>query len=443
MPVAVSPKKMDLTYTALLPANNAGSGFSYAPGGTNRILFRVPAYANTFMDCERSYLTFKLTCTSSTETGANGLMLNPRLGTAAVFNRMIVKSAGGLVIEDIQNMDILNRILRTLSPADECRHQEGDFLDLPQDQITSTMKTALKDSYKTGVVLKYVFRTGMLAKYLKTYLPLGAMNAGGAGEAFSVELFLNDQKRCLQVLGTGTVATDTVKSYSITDVQFNLALLRADSSIAERFHNSNDKIVIPITTYRNNQASISTSQTTLQIAEACADLRRVHTVLVDSRDETAPVSDDYPRGLLLQGGFKDSTFNVNSYNLQVGNKFIYNEPILSTTDNTLLLEQVKNASFTKRPIMAERIGKLGVNMRPDYEIDSFSLTSSFCYTDPSQMLSGVSLGSLPLVLTLKTSAAPANSTIQSFSECGFNLVIDSSGYMRLEDAKDPTDFGMY
>jgi hypothetical protein len=93
--------------------------------------------------------------------------------------------------------------------------------------------------------------------------------------------------------------------------------------------------------------------------------------------------------------------------------------------------------------MAERIGKLGVNMRPDYEIDSFSLTSSFCYTDPSQMVSGVSLGSLPLVLTLKTSAAPANSTIQSFSECGINLVIDSSGYMRLEDAKDPTDFGMY
>jgi len=442
-PIAVSAKKMDLSYTSLLPANNAGADFVYAPGGTNRILFRVPAYADTMLDCERSYLTFKFACSSGAETGGNGLMLNPRLGTSAVFNRMIVKSAGGLVIEDIQNLDLLNRILRTVSPADEARHAEGEFLDLHQDQIDTTMKTSLKDAYKTGVTLKYQFRTGLLAKHLKSYIPVGAMNGGNAGEAFSVELFLNDQKKCLQALGTGTDATDTKKSYTLQDVKWNMALLRADSSIAERFNNSNQEIVIPITTYRNNQASISSNQTTIQIAEACSDLRRVHTAIVDSRNEAAPVSSAYPRGLALKGGFKDATFKVSSYQLQVGNKYIYNEAILSETDNTLLLEQVKNASFTKKPIMCEQISELGVDMRPDYETDSFTLTSSFCYTDPTQMVNGISLGSLPLVMSLKTTAAPANSTLQSFSECGYNLVIEKGGYMSLKDSKDPSDFGMY
>jgi hypothetical protein len=441
-PIAVSAKKMDLTYTTLLPTNNAGSGFKFSPAGTNRILFRVPAYADTFLDCERSYLSFKFECTSSTETGANGLMLNPRLGTASVFNRMVVKSAGGLVIEDIQNLDILNRILRSVGPADECRHAEGEFLDLHQNQIDATMKEALKDSYKTGVVLKYVFRTGLLAQHLKMYLPLGAMNAGNAGEAFSVELYVNDQKRVLQKLGTGTASGDATKSFSISDVQWNMALLRADSAIADRFNSTNPEIVIPITTYRNSQNSISADQTTVQIAEACSDLRRIHTALVDSNDETAVSDSDYPKGLALKAGFKDSTFYVTSYQLQVGNKYLYNQPLEAVTDNTLMLEQVKNSAFTKRPILAEKITELGVDMRPDYETDQFTLTSSFCYTDPSQMTNGISLGSLPLTMQIKTSATPTGTTLQSFAECGYNLVI-KDGYMSLKDSKDPSDFGMY
>ena len=440
MPIGVSNKQFLIEYASIIPANSSG-GAVFKPEGTNRILFRVPAFQNCFLDNSRSSLSFTFKVDSVVgDTLDNGNILNPKLGTTSMFRRIQIKSPNGLVIEDVQDTHILNKILHTMGSSSMTRHQEGivvgdGFMDY---ELTTDNKKALMASQKVGVKYQYHFNTGILSKHLKSYLPLHSMNGGNSGLAFTIELYLNENYNVLQKIGTGTGAP--AKSYSLTDMKYNMTLLKADSSIIERFNNlANDssEIIIPFTTYRSYTNSLTTQKSSLQVTEACSDLRRVHSVLLSSALPTEPVVENFNSSMTFLGGI-DSTTNVSSYQLQVGSHFIYTEPILCENDNSDLLEQVVNASFSKTPINATRIS-LG-SYKPKYNLDDFTLTSTFCYENPSQFVNGISLGSLPLVMRIDLKTQPTNTFCQTFSELGFNLVI-KDGYMTVKDSKDISDFG--
>jgi hypothetical protein len=441
LPTGVSNKNLVVEYASIIPANSSG-GASFTPSGTSRILFRVPAFQNSFLDNSRSSLSFTFKVDSdATDTSGNGNILNPKLGTTTLFKRMQIKSPNGLVIEDIQDLFLLNKVLFTMRPASDTRHLEGivtgdNFMDY---HLTSGNKDALLTLQKTGVKYQYYFNTGILSRHLQAYLPLHSMNGGNTGLAFSIELWLNDNYNVLQKLGSGSAST--TKAYSLTDVKYNMTLLKADKSIVDRFNNlANDssEIIIPFTTYRSYTNNISTQKSSLQITEACSDLRRVHTLILKDTTPTEPETTNYSTNTQFIGGIDNTDNQVSSYQLQVGSHFIYTEPIESSNDNSDLLQQVVNASFSKAPIVATRLQNS--NFKPQYQDEFFSLTSTFCYENPSQFNNGISLGSLPLVMRIDLASSPTSLYCLTFSELGFNLSI-KDGYMNVVDRKDIEDFG--
>ncbi len=441
-PIGVSNKNLLVEYASIIPANSSG-GATFRPDGTSRILFRVPAFQNCFLDNSRSSLSFTFKSdTDGADTSTSGNIMNPKLGTTSIFKRMQIKSPNGLVIEDIQDLHLLNRILHTMNPSGITRHTEGILTgdNFMETDLSATQKEGLLALQIQGEKYQYYFNTGILNKHLQAYLPLHSMNGGNTGLAFSIELWLNDSYNVVQRIGSGTA--NVKKSYELTDVKYNMTLLKADSSIIERFNNlANDssEITIPFTTYRSYVNSLNTEKSSIQITEACSDLRRVHSVLLSSAvSPTEPVVDTYSPTMTFLGGIDNSTRQVKSYQLQVGSHFIYTESILSDRDNSDLLEQVVNSSFSKTPIVATRL-KQG-SFKPQYQDEAFTLSSTFCYENPQQFQNGISLGSLPLVMRIDLDAAPTSLFCQTFSELGFNLVI-KDGYMMVKDSKDITDFG--
>jgi hypothetical protein len=84
----------------LLPANASGSS-TFGPSGLNRILFNIPAYEGAVLNCQKTFLKFKADTTIDTSLLSDGLPL---------FERLVVKAGNGVVLEDIQSYDILERI---------------------------------------------------------------------------------------------------------------------------------------------------------------------------------------------------------------------------------------------------------------------------------------------------------------------------------------------
>src|SRR5210317_139832 len=202
LPTGVSNKNLVVEYASIIPANSSG-GASFTPSGTSRILFRVPAFQNSFLDNSRSSLSFTFKVDSdATDTSGNGNIMNPKLGGTTIFKRMQIKSPNGLVIEDIQDLYLLNKVLFTMRPASDTRHLEGiltgdNFMDY---HLTGGNKDALLTLQKTGAKYQYYFNTGILSRHLQAYLPLHSMNGGNTGLAFSIELWLNDNYNVLQKL---------------------------------------------------------------------------------------------------------------------------------------------------------------------------------------------------------------------------------------------------
>jgi len=440
LPVGVSNKQFEISYASMIPANSS-SNTEFTPRGTSRLLFRVPAYQNTFLDNSRSTISFKFKADSDpSDAAANGYILNPSLGTTSIFKRMIIKSPNGLVIEHVDDLHVLNKILETMSSTHQSRHLEGilEGTTTKTTSLSTAEKEALKAKQKDGVRLQYMFNHGMLSRHLQSYLPLHSMNGGNQGMGFTIELFLNEGYNVLQKIGTG--GASTTKSYGISDVKYNMTLLKADEAIISRFNNlANDssEIVIPFSTYRSYTNSLASKKSSVQISEACSDLRSVHTVIRDGTATTEPQTTGFSSELTFLGGFENA-LQVEKYQLQVGSKFIYNEPIECEADNSDLLNQVINASFSKSDIKALRLSGTTGDMA--YEDEDFTLTSTFCYNDSSQFTNGISLGSLPLVLRLDLVQTPDDKSLITFSELGYNLVI-KEGYLSVRDSKSIEDFG--
>ena len=434
-PIGISHKQFDITFNSQLPTNSSG-GSIFKYNGLNRILFTIPSYQNVFLDNARSHLAFTF------KTTLNGTQLCTNLGTSCLFSRMIIKS-GANVLEDISNLDVLNKILTSMSDKDESRLSEACYTREFSGGLTSAQTRVVATKQKTGVELQYIFRHGILHEHLKSFLPLHSMNPAN-GVAFTIELYLNDPTKVLQWDADTEPANLSTASYELSNVRYQMCLLKADQSIVDRFNNlsSDGRVVVPFSTFRAHQNGLSAETTITQIAEACSDLRRISTVIVSGSSKlmNKAVDNQYPAETSFLGGFENSTLKIKEYQLQVGNKFIFTESLKSETDNGAIMAQVKNASFSRGHgnMLLEAIDQTG--LRPSFENTLFHLTSSFCYERSDLMVNGISLGSLPLIMKLTCNTIGSGNIIVSQAECGLNLIIQN-GMCSIADSKDPGEFG--
>ena len=170
------------------------------------------------------------------------------------------------------------------------------------------------------------------------------MMDGGSGHAFDVELTLCDPKECL-VLALGTVATP---SYKLTEPVLNLNILRMTPALCSKYNqiacNENAKITVPFKTYRCHSSSLTTAtKQKLYIHEMASNIKRVWSVLTKA---TFDVNADQNLG--FYGGVKDTSIQIEEYQFQVGNQFMFSESIqeVSNNNNHITLNHVKGGSFS-------------------------------------------------------------------------------------------------
>jgi hypothetical protein len=439
LPIGVSHKNFDISFNSLIPTNSTG-GSQFKTTGINRILFTVPAYQNCFLDNSRSHLAF------SFETDTEHVHLCTSLGTSALFSRLILRS-GPNVIEDITNLDTLNKILSSMDDKNDSRLSEGVYNREFSGGALSTARTSKIGAKQFNQVeLNYVFRHGLLNEKLGSYLPLHSMNSSD-GRAFTIELYLNDPSKCLQWCNVDSTTEPTGlanATYILSNVRYQMCLLRADQTIIDRFNNlsGNGQITIPFSTFRSYQNSVSNTTNITQVAEACSDLRKIHTVIISGA--TSEISHSkvqpYPTETTFLGGWENSVMKVEEMQLQVGNKYIFTEPLKAISDDSQLMAQVKNTSYHKGNMLLETVDQTTDSLRPAYEDTLFHMTTSFCYESSALMTNGISLGSMPLIMRVKVDTASSGKIFLSQSECGYNLVI-KDGIASIKDTKDPNDFG--
>jgi hypothetical protein len=271
---------------------------------------------------------------------------------------------------------------------------------------------------------------------LASYLPLFMMDGGGSGHAFDVELTLAQPTECL-VLALGSVTTP---SYTLSEPIMNLNILRMTPALFSKYNqiacNENEKITIPFKTYRCHSNSLTTVTRQQQsLHEMSTNIKRVWSVITKSTHAI-----DVEQNLGFYGSVNDASIQIEEYNYQVGNQFIFSEPVSENGNgnNNITLNHVKGGSFAhgKNTILTQP--ESDVYIHNCFEASSKKMFHTCCSFDYSKestkgVVQGIST-STPLLITLKTNSAPNTYQLHSFVEIGYDLSIQN-GELRYTEQK--------
>jgi hypothetical protein len=425
-----SLKDIKVERVRLQPQAHANT--TYTPTGLNRISWRLPAYANSMMDCSRSFLSFKLKMTESgsTLTGSNNAVFGNGL---PIFNRILIKNSQGLVIEDITNFNVLSKILLCVSQEEDYNIDKGIY---GTSEAPSTVGAELIPS-ANGIVYTYQFNTGVLSKDLAGYLPVFMMDGNG-GAALDIELFLSPSSECISVNNAG-VASDV--SYELTEPVYNLCLLRMDQSLCSKFNeiscDPDRTIELPFTTFKTHTQVIQAQTNVVQISENGSNLKRIWSVYLD-QNQTRGTSYTSPQRSVVP--FRGSVSEANGqrltkYNYRVGTTYLFNEPVQETVNNNVSLQYVKDSIWgMKKPMILSKTNS--DQTATLYQADQkFFTVGNFEYSEESMnpaFVGGIS-STNPVQLEFTLDSTPSSALVNhNFCEVGYIMSIRNGVVSYLE-----------
>ena len=393
---------------------------AYTPSALNKIHFRLPAYSASFLDNSRTHLSFTVQTTGTDLTSTHNAVFGNGL---PIFNRMLIKSSSGLVIEDITQYHLLTRLFTVLSTEEDYRIQEGVYgVDDPDVTVGNQLLTGLKYTIQ--------FNSGLLDKSLKSFLPLFMM---GQGYALDLELYLSSPAECLRLVGSGGTTPSGV-SYSLTNPIMNLCLLKMDNQLCSRYNaiacDPNESIVIPFTTYRCHVHTLNSQTSVVHINDASTNVRRIYSVY-------SPVSQSVSNGLKLpfKGSSKQASAaeKITSYNYRLGNQFLFSEPVVEASDNKESLFFVKDSVWSgDKPMMLSKNESLLVTNFESASKEMFFTVANMTYSpeEARGVVQGTS-SAIPIELNVTFGATPTL-LVNNFIEAGFDLVI-KNGQIRYQE----------
>ncbi len=430
-PKADGYKGIESRTVDLLPANASGSS-TFSPTGLNRILFNVPAYEGCVLNCQKSFLKFRL------KTENNGTIMSDGL---PVFERMVVKAGNGVILEDVQNFDILERIHNNIKDYN-LKAVEGvmngfhDTTNLLATEI-ATLKGNINTRQHAGKKYCKKLISGVIGPYNESYLPLHLMNGAG-GFAMSIELYLKDASGCMkQKEAPASSGAPVALGYTLSDVKLQMELVHLPHEICEKYDtavcNGSD-IVMPFNTFRTHQFSIGAGQTknNMFISESTHDLQRVWTVFQNPVLATSSVNDPVK---FLGGGTNADTV-LGTYQFRYGTKFYPSQRCEALGGIEALANALCsiNSFVSGTPYMATKSSVSSVATK--YETSAFLLVQSFEYSEDGfkNGLNSTSSGS-PIQLDLQFTSMPNAVLATSFVESGYSLVIKKGGQVSMVDGK--------
>ena len=409
--------------TSILPSNSSGD-FSYTANGNNRIIFQIPAFENSFINTKRSYIRFKLTTTGANAT--NALVSS----SAPVFRRLLLKSAKGSVLEDIDSYDTLCRVMSNMKGKNQL---EGKKTTHKEMRVEPELQ-----NFATGQNVIHELHSGVLGMTQEYLIPVSSMSAT-SGYAFQLELWLNDASKVLFGSKTAQVGND----YKLTEVSYDVELLEVSPEIQSDINSeltSGATISIPYKSWRHHVSHMSSgSDYKANISESAQNVSAIYTVMrpqsqassvvaLVADKEKFQVNDAYK----FYGGRKviasdqpatltvaDAPQYVTKYSYKYGSKYYPLAPVDLDADSTVALENIVSGFELdeKMPFIAETLKLTDGTTVPRFECVDFMIAQNFKTTNDLIIngLNAASTGS-PVEVNIKFNATVTNMEILSFVE---------------------------
>lgn len=250
--------------------NPIDGGSAYAPDSVNVCRIRMPQQG--YLDCQSSYLTFKLGRKNAATANAMGASDNMEMrlenGGAAWIKNLSVLGNDGTVVENIQNYNLLQAIVGKATLSDE-------YLNTPAAECAGWGDDAQRSSWfrankEYAIQLNH---SGLMNN--PKYLPLKFI-AGG----LEIMLELAPTAECCR---RGDSQTG---EYEITNVQYVCDIVDFTDEFDNMFRQqmASEGVNLHFDHYKNHVASIDSQQPRIQLSERTTSLKSVLAVMRLSAD---------------------------------------------------------------------------------------------------------------------------------------------------------------
>ncbi len=470
LPSEISPMAMieadntiDNVLTELRPIN--ATGVNLFGEGNNKVVFQIPAYANSFINTKRTFLSFKGRVKKANGSDAtDGARFTDNM---PIIERYVLRAGNGLVLSDTQDYHVIERIL---SNMDSMTYKEtmgdfnGDYKASVASDASNTILDKVYDEHKVSTMNDaFTFQKelvcGILGKTQKSYVPIGLYSASG-GWALQLEFYLNKR----EIVCRHDKSTTEDVDYELNDFKLMLEIVRFEDELMRKFNSailSGNAVALPYRSFRLHKSTMGTnSSLDLAISESAHNLDKVYTAIMPVQKRqtridttaaaTSAVQHKLNDSIALYGGVGEQhrvgdlgnlnakKMKVKSYQWRYLNKY-YPPHKVETAENdttmaylTSLSEAdglMNNAFISRRMSNGERIHE-----------HNFVICQSFkTYKDP-RVINGLntSATSAPLQLSLElernANSASENLEIVSFVESVHSVRIQQGGATSIIEA---------
>ncbi len=343
-----------------------GSSSSVYGANNNRLIFNVGSIPNGFLNTKKSFIKFDLKVTSTTANSHRVAAGIP------IFNRMIVKTGSGSVLEDVQDLDVYDRLSLNMESYSSASSKNALLGWGGTDVQNATLQYA-------GTTYVKPLPSGVLGKDQEFYIPLHLM---GSTYAFEVELQLAAASSVAQRIA----GTDTNVEFTITNVSLQLEVVNMPEDVCRKLDVAicgGEALRIPyseVKAYRNNVPS-GVTRHSVQTHEVSPNVEKVMTVI---RPATFTIADDK---FAFVGGKKAAGGNniVDEYQYRYADRYAPLQPAKTgSNSNGALANIVRELGFESMPWFSST----STNGDSEFSIKSFFILQDF-QTDP-ELVSGLS-----------------------------------------------------
>lgn len=340
-----------------------GSSSTVYDQTNNRLIFQIGSIPNGFLNTKKSFIKFDLTVSADSVVGKG----------IPIFNRMIVKTGSGSVLEDIQDLEVYDRLTLNMENYSTSSVKNALLGWGGTDAHNSALQTAAG-----GTTYVKPLPSGVLGKDQEFYIPLHLM---GSTYAFEVELQLAPGSDVVRQL-TGSVPP----TFSINNVSLQLEVVNMPEDVCRKLDAAicgGEALRIPyseVKAYRNTIPN-GVLRHSVQTHEVSPNVEKVMTVI---RPATFLLTDD--KFVFLGGKKSGLTGIVEEYQYRYADRYAPLQPAKTgANSNGSLANIVRETGFESMPFFATT-DSAASNSR--YAIDSFFLLQDF-QTDPD-LVSGLS-----------------------------------------------------
>lgn len=434
-PMILADDNMHRKVTELYAAS-ANSQTKYTSG--DKLLFNIPSYQKGFIDFSKSYMKFEAKIINS----ASGHGKVCFYDNIPIFDRVLIRGGNGVVLEDIQSYQNLERIQMLLKSKMELESQNinGNYTISPAN-VTSA-KIAAKQEAGVGYIKK--IHSGMFAQ--DDYLfPIHRV-AGG----LELELDLATKSSVLRAATSESTNSYDNSSFEISNVKFVFSLLSVSDEFLSKYNSmsNNNELLLPITTYQRHISTYSASEVepVIFINSAKKDVKRAFTVFTKPLSAIQTNITTPKQQPFFRKGTSDTTQSCSRFIHKYQDRQYPENYVGANTDgngvvkdqNVLLAHVMTNISpesAKMSPYLATLSTTVGASFKNVYE-EEFLIVQDFRSSDDKGVINALNMNfnSSPLILELKMSKVDTENTatnVNSYLELSSEVVIGQSGEMSI------------